>query len=403
MTKHIRKVRPAQKNELIEEAGKKCANPGCPNWRSHIHHIKHWHVYKCHDSADMIAICPSCHDAVHHGSLAITDEMLREWKAIARLKAPSSGPIYVEPGSKLKLLVGGIAILGNREQVRVFELSSANRLSLRVLDGDILQVNASLQAQDGKEILRVVENHVRVAEDSSVIFDYQPGHARITVPSTEKYVPAWVLRQMARVKSNFGADGRIVALDIVVAKPGVVKVQGCWCEGNVAAILADEFVYFCRADWEIPAALGASPFGAGEPPTVFLSDDAPITLEVLPVWQVVGKKSPKSPSARSEKDSTKLKGFARQYLANVLRQSGTVGLPELRVEFKDRSILTFLTIAGDPQLQALGTPGGFARRFVDNVKAYAFLEAGVGFEFRDGTAIMLELKGSEMATLPRVP
>ncbi len=65
MAKQQRNVPKSLKAQLIKDAGDKCANPGCSNWRVHLHHIKHWVVYKTHDGKHMIAICPSCHDAVH--------------------------------------------------------------------------------------------------------------------------------------------------------------------------------------------------------------------------------------------------------------------------------------------------------------------------------------------------
>jgi hypothetical protein len=73
-----RKVPKSLKAQLIKQAGDKCANPGCSNWRVHLHHIQHWAVYKTHDGKHMIAICPSCHDAVH--TSGIDDEMLYRWK-----------------------------------------------------------------------------------------------------------------------------------------------------------------------------------------------------------------------------------------------------------------------------------------------------------------------------------
>src|SRR5471032_2843818 len=100
MAKQQRKITPALKRQLIEQAGGKCANPGCSNWRVHIHHIKHWAVYKVHNAGDMIAVCPSCHDSIHYGRLAIPDEVLYHWKGIARPAVPESAHIYVEPAPK---------------------------------------------------------------------------------------------------------------------------------------------------------------------------------------------------------------------------------------------------------------------------------------------------------------
>lgn len=36
------------------------------------------------DQDHMIAICPTCHDAVHHGPLEITDDTIYSWKSIKR-------------------------------------------------------------------------------------------------------------------------------------------------------------------------------------------------------------------------------------------------------------------------------------------------------------------------------
>lgn len=75
MAKLQRSIKPKIKQRLYEETGNKCANPGCSVWRSHIHHIKQWAVYKVYNAPDMVAICSSCHDEVHHGVLGTTDEV----------------------------------------------------------------------------------------------------------------------------------------------------------------------------------------------------------------------------------------------------------------------------------------------------------------------------------------
>lgn len=71
----LRKAVPKNiKMDLIKKAGMKCANPGCSNYRVHIHHIKQWAIYQSNDEKDMIAICPVCHDVAHNGDLIIDDE-----------------------------------------------------------------------------------------------------------------------------------------------------------------------------------------------------------------------------------------------------------------------------------------------------------------------------------------
>lgn len=255
MAEPQRKIKPALKRLLIDKAGGKCANPGCSNWRVHIHHIKHWAVYKTHSAADMIAICPSCHDAAHHGRLKISDELLYEWKAVNRPTVPDNVHIYVEPATSLKLLTGTIAISTTNDQAAVFALSNSNHLTFRVLDQDLLQVSSRLLDQHGNELLRVVENHVRVAKDRRMAFDYRAGRARITVPVAEDFVPSWLLEQVRTQDPEFAADGRIVAMDIQVLKPGLVQVQGCWPDGNVGVVITDKALSFCVRGQQQPTSL----------------------------------------------------------------------------------------------------------------------------------------------------
>ncbi len=250
-----RNIRPELKRALIAEAGGKCANPGCSNWRVHIHHIKQWAVYKANEAPYMIAICPSCHDATHYGRLKITDELLYLWKGIHRPIEPNSAHIYIEPALELKMIIGSICIATKNDQAVVFELSNMNHLKFRVLDQDILQVNVRLQDKNGKEILRVVENHVRVNRNENIVFDYRAGHARITVPVVDDFAPAWLINQVRVQDPTFAVDGQIIALDIEVLKPGLVRVRGCWPGGNVGVVITDNALSFCKFGLREPLSL----------------------------------------------------------------------------------------------------------------------------------------------------
>lgn len=260
MAEAQRKIKPALKRLLIEKAGGKCANPGCSNWRVHIHHIKHWAIYKAHDAHDMIAICPSCHDAAHHGRLKITDELLYIWKDIVRPDTPGSVHLYVEPAATLKILTGSLCISTTNDQAAIFELSNSNHLKIRVLDNDLLQVSARLLDQVGNELLRVVENHVRVTKDQRISFDYRAGRARVTVPATDAFVPTWLVEQVRFQDAGYAADGRITALDIEVLRPGLVRVQGCWPDVNVGVVITDKALSFCSRGQREPTSI----VGAGE-------------------------------------------------------------------------------------------------------------------------------------------
>ena len=136
MAEHRRRIPKPIKGQLVLEAGDKCANPGCPNWRSHIHHIRHWAVYKAHDSDHMIAICPSCHDSVHYAG-GISDDTLYAWKKIIRPEGEFRSHIYVEPAKDIRVLTGSMCVETENSSGAVFKLSNANTFSLRILDGDI--------------------------------------------------------------------------------------------------------------------------------------------------------------------------------------------------------------------------------------------------------------------------
>lgn len=205
----------------------------------------HWAVYKAHDADDMIAICPSCHDATHNGSLKISDDLLYQWKGVVRQTAPDSVHIYVEPARELKLLTGSICIATTNDQAAVFELSNSNQLKLRVLDGDLLQVNIRLNDANGIEILRVVENHVRVSRSNNAKFEYRAGRVRVTVPATVNFAPTWLIEQVRYQNPSFASDGRIVALDLEVIKPGLIRVQGCWPDGDVGVVITEQALSFC--------------------------------------------------------------------------------------------------------------------------------------------------------------
>ena len=255
MAQHQRKLPSDLKRKLIDEAGDKCANPGCSNWRVHIHHIQHWAVYKTHDSSHMIAICPSCHDATHHGKLRITDKALYEWKGVQRPKHSDSAHIYIEPARELKLLTGTLCLSTTNDQAVVFELSNTNHLKFRVLDKDILQVNVRLQDQNGHELLRVIENHVRVARDEHISFESRAGRAHITVPVTTDFAPSWLIDHMRSREQTFAEDGQIVALDIEVLKPGLLRVQGCWPDGDTGVVITENSLSLCRQDLQAPISL----------------------------------------------------------------------------------------------------------------------------------------------------
>lgn len=127
MAKKRTAIPPKIKEQLRIEAGNKCANPGCNILRTHIHHIEHWAVYGNHDDKQMIAVCPSCHDAIHHGKIPLTDETIYNWKKIDYSTEFIRDHLYITPNTTSKILFGSISIEIPQETI-IFQLSPNNQL-----------------------------------------------------------------------------------------------------------------------------------------------------------------------------------------------------------------------------------------------------------------------------------
>ncbi len=239
------------KKSLRDMAGGKCANPGCPTTRTHIHHIRQWAVYETNDAAHMVAICPTCHDAVHHGDLPIDDETVYRWKGIVRPDGPRRAHLYVEPGQSTKLLLGSIAVAAT-DSVVVFEFAETSNLRFRVADKEILLVSLGVRGTDGREIVRVTDNHLRNTIEDNVSVQQIPGHVRLMVPTTDQFVPSWVIALMQRQEPQFGADGQVPLLEIEVLEPGLVKVQGVWFDGDKAVVATKDRLSFLRPQMQQP-------------------------------------------------------------------------------------------------------------------------------------------------------
>src|SRR5438270_731527 len=129
MAQHRPKVPAETKRALVEEAGGKCANPGCANRLTELHHIKKWAIYETHDAGHMIALCPACHDQVERGPLRISDEDLYRWKTIERGQ-PIADFIYIEPPATQKepILQLGSVQLVTKEAGSWFTLAPTQHL-----------------------------------------------------------------------------------------------------------------------------------------------------------------------------------------------------------------------------------------------------------------------------------
>lgn len=227
------------KRKLILEVGSKCANPGCPNKIIEIHHIKEWHIYKTHDEAHMIAICPSCHDSITRGNLRIDDETLYRWKTIHR--EPSTlTHIYLEPGEKLPKIILGTISVESKTNFIVFELNEYNDLEFYVRDNTILLPRLRIGTDD-KLLIDVVDGHI-VSKSSEIEFDYRPGKVKVKEASLKDRIPVWAQKI---IDSDSGINiSEQPLLDIEAVEPGVLRVKGVWINKGSVIIVNDRQLSF---------------------------------------------------------------------------------------------------------------------------------------------------------------
>jgi hypothetical protein len=190
----------------------------------------------------MIAICPSCHDDVHHNVLVIDDDTVYRWKNIQR-DLTNRDHMYVEPGESSKLLLGTIvATTVHPSGCVIFELSLTNRLSYRLIDNDIMALNLTITTISGRELLRIVDGHVRHGAEEPVRYERRTGRIRVTAPATPDFMPVELLGKLRDRDQTFASDGRLTILDLEVLEPGLVRVQGIWIEGQHAIAVTPEYL-----------------------------------------------------------------------------------------------------------------------------------------------------------------
>lgn len=275
MAKHSRHIPKTVKEFLIDESQGKCANPGCNNTRLEIHHIKPWAVYKAHDSKHMIAVCPTCHDACHHGDLIISDDILYAWKKTTRPPDKIHSQIYVEPHSISKLLVGTIALQqAKNRKVIVINFSAQNKLDFYI-ENDWINVNTTIVNNQGKKALEVTNNRLTLNKDDDFTLTQRPGKLTITVPANKFYLPAYALLCMRRNEPSFADNERVIALELEVIKPGHVRVQGFWTHENQAVVITKKTITFCKLYTQDPQSIS----GDGEDSVIVY--DGPVTTSVF--------------------------------------------------------------------------------------------------------------------------
>lgn len=259
------------KQQLIEQINGKCANPGCPNALLELHHIREWHVYHTHDAEHMIAVCASCHDSVDRGELVIGDDEIYSWKRIVRT-GPCVGHIFVEPTSEPpRILLGTISVKGDDGLV-VFDFAVRHRLSFAVRDGDIMLLNLRISSPAGETLVDVVDGYVRTRKPS-IILKSRPGHIMIPAGFHSDVIPEWVRTKLVNEDLLYGIEG-MPLLQIRVVRPGLVRVNGIWCDENAAVIATTNRFLFISRTRQRPITIA----GAGEETVLYYTGPAGTSL-----------------------------------------------------------------------------------------------------------------------------
>lgn len=243
MAQHRPDIGKKIKNKLRGEVGNKCANPGCPNTRTHLHHIREWAVYETHDEKDMIAVCPTCHDAIHHGRLAIPDETLYEWKKVRSADRSRTGHLYVEPGGEQKLLLGSIAVTAEK-RVMVFKLSPTSFANLSLEDDEVTLLDLAISSVRGDELVKISKSgHYKAVEHKDVTMVARPGALRISVPCSPEFVPEWLIWAINARNPDFIREP-ITMLSVEVLEPGLIRLEGIWANSSNGVVVTKNEVEF---------------------------------------------------------------------------------------------------------------------------------------------------------------
>ncbi len=189
-----------------------------------------------HDEKYMIAVCPTCHDAIHNGSLEITDEILYRWKGIKRQNR-TADILFVEPSKNTIMKLGQIEIVAQGGMI-VFAPSPNNALKYVVENDDIILVSCEVSDRAGNPIIKITDNRICLLGDrSKYTYLDLPGHKTLVGPAQEIIEP-WMIDSVRTRDQSFALEFEVI-FDIEVTVPGQVKVKGIWCDGGRCLVVRD--------------------------------------------------------------------------------------------------------------------------------------------------------------------
>jgi hypothetical protein len=238
------------KRGILDFAGGKCANPGCPSRLTNFHHIDEWHIYQTHDPNRMVPLCPTCHSHVHQkDGIPVSGKETEVWKAIQRASdsAARVSHLYAEPGPDASLILGTLRFTTSNDRLLLLYLSERNQLSFRIINGSILLLGLAMSNPRGGQLLAVSESHGLTSDDPAVKCESRPGRVRVTTPATTEYLDAATLAACQDPEAGLVTDGMLTLADMQVVAPATVKITGVWSESGMGVIAAKDWLLFRRS------------------------------------------------------------------------------------------------------------------------------------------------------------
>jgi hypothetical protein len=240
------------KERLLAEAGSKCANPGCHTRRVEFHHIREWAVWGTNEEAHLIVLCPTCHDAAHHGRLKIDDVMLYHWKTFKRSQTRTD-VLQVEGGGAAQFYVATSAVRSEIGEANVIDLSEGVYAKYRLDEDEFFLVQLSIQDARGQLALRINDNRVVHSGSSELQYHARPGRIQVTCTSPENFIPSWLPKEVAEFDQKHAWRGGMpeeqhfqapfTLFDIEVVAPSQVRIFGVLCSLKAAVYITSRRIY----------------------------------------------------------------------------------------------------------------------------------------------------------------
>jgi hypothetical protein len=149
-----------------------------------------------------------------------------------------------------------MAVMTTEGQAAIFTLSNHNKFEFRVAgDDDIFVASAIIKDLTGRTLVRATESYFRITQDKSVQIDRRAGLIRVVVLNASTFLPEWVIRKMWRAVPDFVEADRVVAFELEVTRPGVVRLRGAFVANDAALVITKDKIYFLRPEMGGPVAL----------------------------------------------------------------------------------------------------------------------------------------------------